>query len=35
MFESIRCAQPNITRQVSTAKGMMGARPQTITMHPD
>ncbi len=35
MFDSIRSAQPNIIRQVSTAKGIMGARPQMIKMHPD
>ena len=35
MFNSVRFVQPNITRQVSTAKGIMGARPQMIMMHPD
>ncbi len=35
MFDSIRFAHPNITRQVTTAKGIMGARPQMIEMHPD
>lgn len=34
MFDSIRFSQPNITRQVSTAKGMMGVRPQMM-MKPD
>jgi hypothetical protein len=34
MFNSIRFAQPNITRQVTTAKGIMGARPQMMNMHP-
>ena len=35
MFDSIRFSQPNITRQVSTAKGIMGARPQMMTIKPD
>jgi hypothetical protein len=35
MFASIRFSQPNITRQVSTAKGMMGGRPQMMTMDPN
>jgi hypothetical protein len=35
MFNSIRFSQPNITRQVSTAKGIMGVRPQMIIMNPD
>jgi hypothetical protein len=34
MFDSIRFAQPNITRQATTAKGIMGARPQMMKMHP-
>ena len=35
MFDSIRFSQANITRQVSTAKGIMGGRPQMMKMHPD
>jgi hypothetical protein len=35
MFDSIRFSQPNITRQVSTAKGIMGVRPQMMTIKPD
>jgi hypothetical protein len=35
MFDSIRFAQPNITRQATTAKGIMGACPQIIKMYPD
>jgi hypothetical protein len=35
MFDSIRFAQPNITRQVTTAKGIMGVRPQMIKIYPD
>jgi hypothetical protein len=34
MFDSIRFSEPNITRQVSTAKGIMGARPQMMKMKP-
>jgi len=34
MFDSTRFPQANITRQVSTAKGIMGARPQMM-MKPD
>jgi hypothetical protein len=34
MFDSNRFAQSNIARQVSTAKGMMGVRPQMMTMDP-
>jgi len=34
MFAGIRCHQPNITRQASAAKGIMGACPQVCTIYP-
>jgi hypothetical protein len=35
MPDEVKFWQPNIVRQSSAAKGLMGARPQVHKMYPD